>query len=82
MPVATCRTVTVHSLRQQTIPLLEDDRPSRGDQQIRGAQAQRPVAGLRFDTAELGDVKDFRSLLTVLRNLDGVFDAYRMTPGG
>jgi GTP diphosphokinase / guanosine-3',5'-bis(diphosphate) 3'-diphosphatase len=33
-------------------------------------------------TAELGDVKDFRSLLTVLRNLDGVFDAYRMTPGG
>ena len=33
-------------------------------------------------TAELGDVKDLRSLLTGLRNLDGVFDAYRMTPGG
>jgi GTP pyrophosphokinase len=33
-------------------------------------------------TAELGDVKDLRSLLTTLRNLDGVFDAYRMTPGG
>ncbi|HET6684679.1 MAG TPA: RelA/SpoT AH/RIS domain-containing protein, partial [Gaiella sp.] len=33
-------------------------------------------------TAELGDVKDFRTLLGVLRNLDGVFDAYRMTPGG
>ena len=33
-------------------------------------------------TAELGDVKDLRALLTVLRNLDGVFDAYRMTPGG
>jgi len=33
-------------------------------------------------TAELGDVKDLRTLLTVLRNLDGVFDAYRMTPGG
>src|SRR6187431_2692769 len=33
-------------------------------------------------TAELGDVKDLRTLLSVLRNLDGVFDAYRMTPGG
>ena len=33
-------------------------------------------------TAEVGDVKDLRSLLTGLRNLDGVFDAYRMTPGG
>ena len=33
-------------------------------------------------TAELGDVKALRSLLTGLRNLDGVFDAYRMTPGG
>ncbi|MGL6278604.1 MAG: RelA/SpoT family protein [Gaiella sp.] len=33
-------------------------------------------------TAELGDVKDLRSLLVALRNLDAVFDAYRMTPGG
>ena len=33
-------------------------------------------------TAEVGDVKDLRSLLTGLRNLEGVFDAYRMTPGG
>jgi GTP pyrophosphokinase len=33
-------------------------------------------------TAELGDVKDLRGLLTTLRNLDAVFDAYRMTPGG
>ncbi len=32
-------------------------------------------------TAEVGDVKDFRSLLTALRNVDAVFDAYRMTPG-
>jgi GTP diphosphokinase / guanosine-3',5'-bis(diphosphate) 3'-diphosphatase len=31
-------------------------------------------------TAELGDVKDLRSLLTALRNLDAVFDAYRVTP--
>ena len=31
-------------------------------------------------TAELGDVKDLRSLLTALRNLDAVFDAYRMVP--
>jgi hypothetical protein len=33
-------------------------------------------------TAELGDVKDLRALLTALRNLEAVFDAYRMTPGG
>jgi GTP pyrophosphokinase len=33
-------------------------------------------------TAELGDVKDLRSLLSALRNLDAVFDSYRMTPGG
>ncbi|MSO57690.1 MAG: bifunctional (p)ppGpp synthetase/guanosine-3',5'-bis(diphosphate) 3'-pyrophosphohydrolase [Thermoleophilia bacterium] len=32
-------------------------------------------------TVELGDVKDLRSLLTALRNLDAVFDAYRATPG-
>ena len=32
-------------------------------------------------TAELGDVNDLRSLLTALRHLDAVFDAYRVTPG-
>ncbi len=31
-------------------------------------------------TAELGDVKDLRSLLITLRNLDAVFDAYRVVP--
>jgi len=31
-------------------------------------------------TAEIGDVKALRSLLTALRNVDGVFDARRMTP--
>ena len=31
-------------------------------------------------TAEVGDVKSLRSLLTALRNLDAVFDAYRVTP--
>ena len=31
-------------------------------------------------TAELGDVKDMRSLLSALRNLEAVFDAYRVTP--
>ncbi|HEY6151666.1 MAG TPA: bifunctional (p)ppGpp synthetase/guanosine-3',5'-bis(diphosphate) 3'-pyrophosphohydrolase [Gaiellaceae bacterium] len=30
--------------------------------------------------AEVGDVKALRSLLTALRNLDAVFDAYRVTP--
>jgi GTP diphosphokinase / guanosine-3',5'-bis(diphosphate) 3'-diphosphatase len=31
-------------------------------------------------TAEVGDVKELRSLLSALRNLEAVFDAYRMTP--
>jgi guanosine-3',5'-bis(diphosphate) 3'-pyrophosphohydrolase len=31
-------------------------------------------------TAELGDVKDLRGLLTALRNIEAVFDAYRVTP--
>jgi guanosine-3',5'-bis(diphosphate) 3'-pyrophosphohydrolase len=31
-------------------------------------------------TAEVGEVKELRSLLTGLRNLDAVFDAYRVTP--
>ena len=30
--------------------------------------------------AEVGDVKALRTLLTALRNLDAVFDAYRVTP--
>ena len=30
--------------------------------------------------AEVGDVKGLRTLLNTLRNLDGVFDAYRVTP--
>ncbi len=31
-------------------------------------------------TAEIGEVKELRTLLGALRNLDAVFDAYRMTP--
>jgi hypothetical protein len=31
-------------------------------------------------TAELGDVKELRGLLTALRNIEAVFDAYRVTP--
>ena len=31
-------------------------------------------------TAEVGDVKSLRALLTALRNLEAVFDAYRVTP--
>ena len=31
-------------------------------------------------TAEVGDVKSLRSLLSALRNLEAVFDAYRVTP--
>jgi GTP pyrophosphokinase len=31
-------------------------------------------------TVEVGDVQNLRSLLTALRNVDAVFDAYRMTP--
>src|ERR671939_439074 len=31
-------------------------------------------------TAELGDVKQLRTLLSALRNIEAVFDAYRVTP--
>src|SRR5437764_8681953 len=31
-------------------------------------------------TAEVGDVKSLRTLLTALRNIEAVFDAYRVTP--
>jgi len=31
-------------------------------------------------TAELGDVDSLRSLLTALRSVDAVFDAFRVTP--
>jgi GTP pyrophosphokinase len=31
-------------------------------------------------TAEIGDVGSLRALLTALRNVEGVFDAYRVTP--
>jgi guanosine-3',5'-bis(diphosphate) 3'-pyrophosphohydrolase len=31
-------------------------------------------------TAEVGDIKSLRALLTALRNVDAVFDAYRVTP--
>jgi hypothetical protein len=31
-------------------------------------------------TAEVGDIAALRSLLTALRSVDSVFDAYRVTP--
>jgi GTP diphosphokinase / guanosine-3',5'-bis(diphosphate) 3'-diphosphatase len=31
-------------------------------------------------TAEVGDIKDLRGLLSALRNIESVFDAYRVTP--
>ena len=33
-------------------------------------------------TVEVGDTKTLRSLISALKNLDAVFDAYRVTPGG
>ena len=33
-------------------------------------------------TAEVGDVKELRACSQALRNIDAVFDAYRVTPGG
>ncbi|HEY0389729.1 MAG TPA: bifunctional (p)ppGpp synthetase/guanosine-3',5'-bis(diphosphate) 3'-pyrophosphohydrolase [Gaiellales bacterium] len=33
-------------------------------------------------TVEVGDTKTLRSLLSALKNIDAVFDAYRVTPGG
>jgi GTP pyrophosphokinase len=44
-----------------------------------GGQVQDGMAR-NWYTAEVGEVKDLRSLLGALRNLDAVFDAYRVTP--
>jgi GTP diphosphokinase / guanosine-3',5'-bis(diphosphate) 3'-diphosphatase len=33
-------------------------------------------------TVEVGDVKTLRSLISALKNIEAVFDAYRVTPGG
>ncbi len=38
------------------------------------------MARARF-TVDLGDVEELRSLISGLRNVEGVFDAYRVTPG-
>jgi len=38
------------------------------------------MARTRF-TVDLGDVEGLRALISGLRNVDGVFDAYRVTPG-
>ncbi len=39
------------------------------------------MARTRF-TVELGEIGAIRQLVSSLRNVDGVFDAYRVTPGG
>ena len=44
-----------------------------------GGVVEDQMARNRY-TAELGDVKSLRALLNALRQIDGVFDAYRMTP--
>ncbi len=44
-----------------------------------GGLVEDQLAKNRY-TAEVGDLKSLRALLTSLRNLDAVFDAYRVTP--
>ena len=44
-----------------------------------GGVVEDQMARNRY-TAELGDVKSLRGLLNGLRQIDGVFDAYRVTP--
>ncbi|MBA3843045.1 MAG: bifunctional (p)ppGpp synthetase/guanosine-3',5'-bis(diphosphate) 3'-pyrophosphohydrolase [Actinobacteria bacterium] len=44
-----------------------------------GGVVEDQLAKNRY-TAEVGDLKGLRSLLTSLRNLEAVFDAYRVTP--
>ncbi|MGH3001384.1 MAG: TGS domain-containing protein, partial [Gaiellaceae bacterium] len=44
-----------------------------------GGSVEDQLAKNRY-TAEVGDLKALRSLLTALRNLEAVFDAYRVTP--
>jgi GTP diphosphokinase / guanosine-3',5'-bis(diphosphate) 3'-diphosphatase len=44
-----------------------------------GGVVEDQLAKNRY-TAEVGDLKSLRTLLTALRNLEAVFDAYRVTP--
>ncbi|MDP9286278.1 MAG: bifunctional (p)ppGpp synthetase/guanosine-3',5'-bis(diphosphate) 3'-pyrophosphohydrolase [Actinomycetota bacterium] len=44
-----------------------------------GGMVEDQLARNRY-TAEVGDLKSLRTLLTALRNLEAVFDAYRVTP--
>jgi GTP diphosphokinase / guanosine-3',5'-bis(diphosphate) 3'-diphosphatase len=44
-----------------------------------GGVVEDQLARNRY-TAEVGDLKSLRALLTALRNLEAVFDAYRVTP--
>src|SRR6266702_143580 len=44
-----------------------------------GGVVEDQLAKNRY-TAEVGDLKSLRTLLTALRSIDAVFDAYRMTP--
>jgi len=44
-----------------------------------GGVVEDQLARNRY-TAEVGDLKSLRTLLTALRNLEAVFDAYRVTP--
>jgi GTP pyrophosphokinase len=44
-----------------------------------GGLVEDQLAKNRY-TAEVGDLKSLRALLTALRNLEAVFDAYRVTP--
>jgi guanosine-3',5'-bis(diphosphate) 3'-pyrophosphohydrolase len=44
-----------------------------------GGLVEDQLAKNRY-TAEVGDLKSLRTLLTALRNLEAVFDAYRVTP--
>jgi GTP pyrophosphokinase len=43
-------------------------------------QVEDPMVRNRF-VVEVGDVETLRHLITALRNVEGVFDAYRVTPG-
>jgi len=43
-------------------------------------QVEDPMVRNRF-VVEVGDVESLRHLITGLRNVEGVFDAYRVTPG-
>jgi GTP pyrophosphokinase len=82
-PTSFAVTIQVEALDRQK--LLRDVATVLGDQHVNIVSASSNtgkdrIATLRF-TFELGDIAHLTSIVSAVKRVDGVFDAYRLTPG-